>query len=320
MSRPSDELATFRSSSTTGPSGLLALETAALESRDEHDPDHALELKKKPRDATMVPAHSTSSGLLGHHAMLPAEKALELVSEPADMAKLESTVSAMLLSLLVASPTIPASLSGLPGLPALPHATTASNPATALESALAKSTAKLSDASLIPETGLYGPPGLAALFPAAAVKQPGNEFILARAKLSSRKLAATQVLAFTCSGANGLLVLDPALEATSSELDNTLAAARTKFKLSLAAQWACTPTGQNGRLAHDATISAKSPYSLSDSVDKLATRWPSSRTRLVLLLDALSGLNGATGALAQPAAAWASENDSEDARATTLTA
>jgi len=252
--------------------------------------------------------------------MLPAEKALELVSEPADTAKLELTASATLSSLLFASPTIPASLSGLPGLPALLPATTATSPATALESAPVKSTARLFDASSILAIGLPGPHGLAAQFPAVAVKLHDSEFTLALAKLSSRKSAATPALAFTSSGANGLLVPDPAQAAPSSELDNILAAARIRFKLSLAAPWACTPVGQNGRLAHDATISVKSPFLLSDSVDRLALRWPSSKKKLALHLDALSGRNGATGALARPAAAWASANDSDDARATTLTA
>ena len=252
--------------------------------------------------------------------MLLAEKAPELASVPADTAKLESTASVMPSNLLSASLTIPASLSGLLGLPALPLAITASSPATALESALARLTAKPSDALSIPETGLLGQRGLAALSPAAAVKLPDNESTLAPAKLSSRKSAATQALAFTYSGASGLLALDPALAATNSELDNTLAAEKTRFKLLLAAHLASTPTGQNGLLAQDATIMVKNPCLPSDSVDKLALTRPSSRTRRVLLLDVLTGLSGATGELVRPAAEWASENDSDDARATRLTA
>jgi len=230
MFRPSDELAISQSSSTTGLNGQLVLETAALESNDELDQVHALELKKKPHDATTVPARSTSSGQPGHHVMLPAEKAPELASVPADMAKLGSTASAMLLSLPFVFPTIPASLNGLPGLPALLHATTDSSPATALESAQARLTAKPSDALLILETGLHGQHGLAAQSPAAVVKLPDSESTLAPAKLSSRKSAAIQVPEFIFNGANGLLALDPALAVTNSELDNTLAAARIKFR------------------------------------------------------------------------------------------
>jgi hypothetical protein len=320
MSRQNDELATFQLYSTTGLSGLLVLATAALESSAEPDPVRALESKKKQRDVTTVLAHSTNSGQLGHHAMLLAEKAPELASVPVDTAKLELTASEMLSNLLFASLTIPASHSGLPGLPALHPAITASSPATALESALARLTAKPSDALSIPETGLLGQLGLAALSPAAAVKLLDNESTLAPAKLSSKKSAATQALASISNGESGPLALDHALAVTSSELDNTLAAEKTRFKLSLAAHLASTPTGHNGHLAHDATIMVKSPCSPSDSVDKLALTRPSSRTRLALLLDVLTGLSGATGELARPAAEWASENDSDDARATTLTA
>ena len=97
-------------------------------------------------------------------------------------------------------------------------------------------------------------------------------------------------------------------------------AVKIRFKLSIVALWVFTPTGRNGLLAHDAMTSAKSPCLPSDSVDKLALKWPNSRTRPVLLLDALSGLSGVTGERARPAAEWASESDSDDARATTLTA
>jgi len=187
MSRPRDELAISQSSFMTGPSGLLVLETAALELSDEIDPVHALELKKKPLDVTMVPVHSTSFGQPGRHAMLPAEKALELASVPADMAKLESTASVMPLNLPSASPTIPVLLSGLPGLPALLPATTALSLVTALESALARLTAKPSVALLILETGLHGQHGLVALFPAVAVKLHDSESTLALARHSSRK-------------------------------------------------------------------------------------------------------------------------------------
>ena len=187
MFRPSDELATFQLSSTTGPSGLLALANAVQELSDEPDPVLALVLRRKRHDVITVLAHSTSSGQLGHHAMLPAEKALELANVPADTAKLELTASAMHSNLQSASKAIPASLSGLPGLPALHPAITVSSPATALESAPAKSTARPSDASSILATGLPGPHGLAAQFPAAAVKPPDNEFTLALARLSSRK-------------------------------------------------------------------------------------------------------------------------------------
>jgi len=102
---------------------------------------------------------------------------------------------------------------------------------------------------------------------------------------------------------------------TNSELGSILAAARTKFKLLPVARWASTPTGQSGLLAHDATILAKSPCLLSDSEDKLAPKWRSSRRKLVLLLDALIGLSGATGEHARLAAALASENVCDDARA-----
>ena len=97
-------------------------------------------------------------------------------------------------------------------------------------------------------------------------------------------------------------------------------AVRIRFKLSLVALWVFTPTGRNGLLAHDATTLVKSPCLLSDSVDKLAPKWPSNKRRLVSLLDVHTGRSGATGALARLAAVLALENVSDDARAMRQTA
>lgn len=320
MSKPSDELATSQLSSTNGPNGLAALENAVQVSSDELDPAHALALKRKLLDVTTALAHSTNSGQPGLLAMLPAAKVSELDNEPADTVLLESTASVKHSNLLSALLSILASLSGLLGLPALLPATTASNPATELESALVKLTAKPSDASSILAIGLPGPHGLAALSLAAVVKLPDNESTLALAKLNSRKSAATPLQASISSGANGLLVLDLAPAVTSSELDNTPAAEKIKFKLSLADPWVFTPTGLNGHLAHDAMTSVRTPFLLSDNEATLALKSLNNKKRPALLLDVLTGLSGATGVSAQQVAVWDSENEFDDAWVTMLTA